>query len=265
MNILFQNYGIKVGLKLWSVNTDLILYAEKLYRDGYFQYIELYSVPGTYDKAIGHWKKCPAPYVIHCAHSSHGFNLAKKDMRLKNQEIFREAQRFADALKADAIILHGGNDGDIDEVIRQLADLRDERNHIENKPKLGSNGCICIGWNVQEIQKIRKSANVPGMVLDFAHAVCGANAAGQDPDEFIDGFFSLQPLMFHLSDGDRHSQKDKHRNLGQGNFEVKKWVSKIPAGSRLALETPMGSGPGLDYFKKDVTYLNELYSRQVVA
>ena len=263
MNILFQDYGIRVGLKLWSVNTDLIAHAEGLYRCGYFQYIELYSVPGTYDKVIDQWKKCPAPYVIHCAHSSHGFNLAKKDMRLKNQGILREAQRFADALKADAIILHGGNEGDIHEAIAQIKDFWDERMLIENKPKFGTNGRVCIGWNVREIQKIRESAEVSGMVLDFAHAVCAANAAGQAPDEFIDGFFSLKPSMFHLSDGDRHSLTDKHRNFGHGNFEVKKWILKIPAGSRLALETPMGSGPGLDYFKNDVAYLNDLSSRQV--
>jgi endonuclease IV len=265
MNILFQNYGIKIGLKLWSVNTDLIAHAERLHRAGYFQYVELYSVPGTCDKVINQWKKCPVPYVIHCAHSSHGFNLAKKDMWIRNQGIFQETQRFADMLNADAIILHGGHDGDIDEVIRQMAELWDERMFIENKPQLGLNNRVCIGWSVQEIQKIRKSAKVSGMCLDFAHAVCAANAAGQDPDELIDGFFSLKPSMFHLSDGDRHSQKDKHRNFGQGNFEVRKWIAKIPAGARLAIETPMGSGSGLDYFKNDVSYLNELYSKQVTS
>lgn len=38
----------KLGLKLWSTNTDYYLKAaEKLYKEGYFDYIELYVVPNT--------------------------------------------------------------------------------------------------------------------------------------------------------------------------------------------------------------------------
>lgn len=41
---------MKIGLKLWSINTDMINKAIKLYEQNYFDYIELYVVPDSYDK-----------------------------------------------------------------------------------------------------------------------------------------------------------------------------------------------------------------------
>lgn len=260
MDVLFSEYEIKIGLKLWSTNVNLIAQAKSFYDENLFQYIELYAVPGTYDETIKQWKSCPVPYAIHCSHSAHGFNLANKQSREKNKEIFSDVKMFADALNSKAIIVHGGNDGNIDETIMQIQDIWDERILIENKPKIGLNHCLCIGWNPQEIQKIKESGKLSGFVLDFAHAFCAANASGEDQDEFIDGFLPEKPRMFHLSDGDKYSDKDKHMNFGEGNFDIKKLVFKVPAGSSMTIETPMGEG-GLDYFKKDISYLNELLKK----
>ena len=40
------------GLKLWSDNEKYISQAEKLYAKKIYDYIELYIVPGTYDRYI---------------------------------------------------------------------------------------------------------------------------------------------------------------------------------------------------------------------
>ena len=261
MNVLFSDYDIKIGLKLWSINVGLIEEAKRLYNENLFQYIELYVVPGTYKETIDQWKNCPAPYIIHCTHSAHGFNLAKKEARQGNKEIFREIKMFADVLNAKFIIVHGGNDGDIDETITQIQDIWDERIVIENKPKIGLNQCLCVGWNLQEIQKIKESGNISGCVLDFAHAFCAANSSGGDQEKFIDDFLFCGSEIFHLSDGDKNSGQDRHKNFGEGNFDIKKWVSKVPAGSLMTIETPMGDNPSLEHFKDDISYLNELFKK----
>ncbi len=70
---------MEFGLKLWSINTDYYLAeARRLYEKGVYSYIELYAVPHTLEH-IEKWKKLDIPFVIHCPHSAHGFNLASKE------------------------------------------------------------------------------------------------------------------------------------------------------------------------------------------
>ena len=55
----------RLGLKLWSVNTDYYYEeAKRLYSEGVFDYIELYVVPNTLD-TLAKWKelKYPSPLV----------------------------------------------------------------------------------------------------------------------------------------------------------------------------------------------------------
>jgi hypothetical protein len=47
--------NFKIGLKLWSINSDLVPETVQLYKKGYFDYIELYVVPGTYSLSIDKW------------------------------------------------------------------------------------------------------------------------------------------------------------------------------------------------------------------
>ena len=109
----------KLGLKLWSVNTDSYYdEAIRLYHDGVFDYIELYVVPNTLH-TLEKWAKIAIPFIIHCPHFMHGFNLAKAEKKESNFAIYREVKQFADELRAKYIIFHGGMDGDIRETARQ--------------------------------------------------------------------------------------------------------------------------------------------------
>ena len=46
----------KIGLKLWSINTDsYYTCAQKMYQKGIFDYIELYIVPGSIN-TLEKWK-----------------------------------------------------------------------------------------------------------------------------------------------------------------------------------------------------------------
>ena len=69
----------KLGLKLWSLNTDYYYQeAQKLYKQSFFDYIELYIVPHTLH-TLPMWKKLDIPFIIHCPHVAHGFNMAKAE------------------------------------------------------------------------------------------------------------------------------------------------------------------------------------------
>ena len=70
---------MKLGLKLWSINTDFYLKeAVKLYEKGIYDYIELYVVPESLD-TLSEWKKLKIPFIIHHSHFAQGFNLAKAE------------------------------------------------------------------------------------------------------------------------------------------------------------------------------------------
>ena len=103
---------MKIGLKLWSVNTDSYLReAKRLYAERVFDYLELYVVPGS-PKTLPLWKalqdELALPFAIHAPHSAHGVNLADSAKRESNAKTFDEVRHFADQLYAKHIIVHGG-------------------------------------------------------------------------------------------------------------------------------------------------------------
>jgi deoxyribonuclease IV len=122
----------KIGLKLYSTDCNIIRDAQRYQKD-LFDFVELYIVPGSYDKTIDEWKNFSVPYVIHMPHSFHGVNLAQAEKQETNLLCFKEAQRFSNELESDIIIVHGGNSGNFSETIRQIAlfkDVRIERTYM---------------------------------------------------------------------------------------------------------------------------------------
>ncbi len=253
-----------IGLKLHTTNTDLIPDAIKIGGD-YFDFIELYVVPGTYKETIESWKKFNAVYIIHAPHSFHGVNLAQAGMKKVNLQHLRETQLFADDLQSDIIILHGGNNGSIDETIDQIECLQDNRIAFENKPKIGASNELCIGWSPAEFQKIADAGHLSGFVLDFAHAACAARAEGIDEVQMIESFLAFHPILFHLSDGDSLSEKDNHLNLGKGNRDLGFYVGCVPPGGSITLETPRNPATGLDEFIEDVVFLSKLFRKRELS
>lgn len=252
----------KLGLKLWSVNTDFYYEeAKRLYSEGIFDYIELYVVPNTLD-TLDKWKELNIPFIIHAPHFAHGFNLAKKEKEFSNLEIYKEVKCFADQLKAPYIIFHGGIDGNISETARQLANLHEPRALIENKPyvalpnKMGGN--FCRGYNIEEIREVKNTANC-GFCLDFGHAICAANSLGLDVYEYCKRFLSFNPNMYHVTDlNDITSPYDTHLHLGTGELDFNKVFDMIPNGSYITFETTKDSKENLNDFVKDMQWLKNL-------
>jgi endonuclease IV len=163
----------KIGLKLWSINSGCYHdEAKRLYAEGIFDYIELYVVPGGLD--LKKWEKLNIPFVVHCPHFAHGFNLAKSEKKENNLKIFEQVKKYADALNVLYIIFHGGIDGSIEETAIQLASFNEKRALIENKPYIAlpnrMRGDFCRGYNPDEIKTVKEVANC-GFCLDFGHAI----------------------------------------------------------------------------------------------
>lgn len=245
----------KLGLKLWSLNTDYYYQeAQKLYKQSFFDYIELYIVPHTLH-TLPMWKKLAIPFIIHCPHFAHGFNMAKAEKKQSNLEIYKEVKEFADILKVQYIIFHGGIDGNIKETATQLASFNERRALIENKPMIAlpnrMGGNFCRGYNPEEIKIVMDTAKC-GFCLDFGHAICSANSQKKEVYSYCEEFLELNPSMFHLTDNtDINSPYDSHPHLGTGQLNIDRIKNMLPEDAVVTLETDKKSKKDIDDFKGD--------------
>lgn len=253
-----------IGLKLWSTNTGTYFdEARRLYDEGIFNYVELYVVPGT-EETLDAWKKLEVPFLIHNAHFAHGFNLAKKEKRVSNCKIYEQSRRFADELKADGIIFHGGIDGEAEEAANQLAAFKEKRAILENKPFVAlpnrMGGKYCRGATEEEIAFVLHGVGCR-FCLDIGHAVCSANSQGSDPYTFIGRLMQLSPCMFHLSDvSDMSSPYDSHPHLGAGELILSRLTESVfPPDARISVETDKDDPDSLADFVRDVQCLKNLF------
>lgn len=252
----------KLGLKLWSINTDSYFEeAKRLYKMNIYDYIELYIVPNSL-KTLNKWKELTIPFIIHCPHFAHGFNLAKVEKIKSNFAIYKEVKQFADELDAEYIIFHGGIDGNIKETAKQLANLNEPRALIENKPMIAlpnkMGGEFCRGYNIEEIKLVKETANC-GFCLDFGHAICAANSIKKNCYSYINDFMELNPTMFHLTDNeDMTSVYDSHPHLGTGQLDLNKIKQFLPINAIITLETVKNSKDNIDDFIEDTKWLKNL-------
>ena len=251
-----------LGLKLFSTDFELLREAAKLSEENIFHYIELYIIPGTFEKTAKIWQSCQIPYVIHAPHSEHGINLSLDSQWGENRALFKETQRFADLLESEIIIVHGGHSGTLHETIRQIMLFNEDRICLENKPKIGLNNEYCIGWSPDEFKRVADAGVLTsGIVLDFGHAICAAFSLGRDYMELVNEFLLFKPRVFHLSDGNIASEKDCHLNIGQGNFKIADLISVVPENAYVTLETPRNNLNGINDFIKDISCIQSLVNR----
>lgn len=251
---------VKVGLKLWNINTDFYFEeACKLYKQKIFDYIELYIVP-SHLELLNKWKTLSIPFDIHAPHFAHKMNLSKPEYRESNLLLYKEVQEYADELNASVIVFHGGSGGNYKETAKQLLSFSDKRSLIENKPYETLpfvNEAFYVGSKFEEIEYIINNTNC-GFCLDIGHAVCAANSFGINPYLYIEKFLSLSPKRIHLSDTDIDTTLDKHFNLGDGNLDIKRILSMLPKNINITIETNKKSKTNLDDFVRDVAILKEI-------
>jgi len=229
---------LKIGLKLWSNNEKYVPHAKRLYRKKIYDYIELYIVPNTYEKHIKMWRNLEIPFIIHCTHFMHGFNLALNKKFQENLKIFAEVKAFCDELKSRYIIIHPGIEGFLENSIEQIKHIEDRRLLVENKPYVSMYGDHCRGSLYEELETIINSCKI-GFCLDIPHAFNAAFHIKRDEYEYASRMLALSPEVIHISDGKIAEMHDKHLNIGDGDFDfrrIKKIIS-VSNAQYLTLET----------------------------
>lgn len=250
----------KLGLKVGSKDTQYTDEILNFYEQGVFQYIELFTLSGTYDDTISYWKQFNIPFGIHAPHSAAGLNLANAADRKQNEPKIAESIKFADTLKAKYIIFHSGTNGKPEEVITQLKPFADERFLIENKPIRGLDGSACVGSVYNDLKLIIDGIGQGcGFCLDFGHAICAARTLRKEPMEFINELRNLNPRVYHLTDGDYTSELDSHLHYGAGSFPLKDLLALVPDGGMVTNEAKRFDTNRLNEFKEDSDFLKTLF------
>ena len=255
----------KIGLKLYSTNNRYLKEAAELHDKGIYEFIELLPVPGSWAGTQSLWKRLRIPFIVHAPHFSLGVNLGRQELFNKNMEAAKETLKFADALDAAHIVFHPGTEGDIRESARQLKVINDPRVLVENKPYKTIDGRFrCIGGSHEEIKLIMDTAGT-GFCLDIAHAISYAKNIGEDWYDYLLGFLTMKPTMYHVSDGDINSGTDTHEHIGLGNYPWEMILPLIPAGSLVTLETKKESKESLADFRTDACKYRRLVAANAPA
>ena len=208
--------------------------AKELIKNEIFHYIELMPIPGT---EVTPFLDVDLPYVIHITTERHGVIIADKKKEEFNRSIINNCIEWADKLNAKYIILHPGF-GLIDNAIEFLETIEDRRIVIENMPKVGLNGESMIGYTPEQIENLR--GDKFGLCLDLNHAIKAAVSLKRPYKEFIEQFIELKPKLFHISDGKMNNEKDKHLNIGEGDYDFEFLMTcvKEAKSKYVTLETP---------------------------
>lgn len=255
---------VKLGLKIWSTNIGYINPTQELYKKRVFDYIELYVDPRSTPEDLLNWQKISIPFCLHAPHSYSGLNPSQPTMEDGNRLLIEKVEQFRKVLSPVQVIFHSGIDGSLEETIRQLKLFKSEFPEIfkiaviENKPKLGLKQEHCVGSSPEEIARIIQAVGM-GFCLDVGHAIYYSAWKGSDWQETVRDFLHLSPKMFHLSDGDIHSQTDKHYHFGKGNFDFLRIVEMMSSETCVTIETEKNSKDDLIDFENDARYLRGLY------
>jgi deoxyribonuclease-4 len=247
---------IKIGLKLWSTNSNLLEEAKELIVNDIFQYIELMPIPKTeilpfLDQLSN------VPYIIHITTEKHGVNISDKNKEEYNLKTIDNCISWADKLNVKYLVLHPGF-GSANDTIEFLNSINDKRILIENMPKVGLNGEKMIGYTPEQIENL--VGNKFGLCLDLNHAIKAAVSLKRPYREFIEEFLELKPKMFHISDGRLNIEKDEHLNIGEGDydFEFLMGCAKINNQTYITLETPRLNQETLEEDVMNITALKKM-------
>ncbi|OGJ87074.1 MAG: hypothetical protein A2268_15305 [Candidatus Raymondbacteria bacterium RifOxyA12_full_50_37] len=263
LNLNTSLYPMLLGLKVGTNNDYYSDEIDRLYGEEAFDYIELFIVPGTFDRFVHLWKQKKIPYIFHGPHSLAGMNLSKVEHEANNHEKMREVDHFQRELNPQYTIFHAGLDGTLDEAIRQLKVFKSQYPElfasalVENKPKIGLHKEQCVGYSQEQIAQIMTQVGV-GFCLDFGHAFAAAASLKKDEKAFVSDFMTLNPSMFHVSDSYSGKEMDSHLHLGLGNLDLTWILSLIPQAGLVTLETLKDTKDNLDDFVTDVRYVRNM-------
>ena len=258
----------KFGVKVWSKD---VLRNEAFFqqcidsvKDGKFSYIELFAQAGSYQDTSDKIKKQMKglPVVIHAPHCGVGMDLGREDMREQNREMLKDSQLFADMLDASIIILHPGMGPEkkyLEESIYQFKSFRDARLAVENQPyECCVTHRLLHGITPDDVKLFKNETNCQ-FCFDFYHAICTANSLKCPVYDYLAAFHNLHPDMYHLCDGDINGVEDTHLHLGEGNFDLKRFLNEfIDDGALVTLETGREIPQNIEPWMNDLIYIQNV-------
>src|SRR3989344_5846956 len=163
---------IKYGLKLWSSNYSWFPEAVERFRQNEFDFIELYVVPGSFDrKQLQILHQAGIPVHIH-APNEHLLNLGKE--KAEHKLILNEVKQFVDLVNAKYIIIHPGIGNDGETILKNIKMIDDQRLVIENVPFASLLGQEKLyGYTFERMKELLKETG-SSFCLDFTHAIKSA-------------------------------------------------------------------------------------------
>jgi endonuclease IV len=255
-----RQFGICLETGDFLKKTDFVDQALKLVKDGIFDFAQLIVFSDSYDdtNTIIREKMHDIRTVIHAPF--YDIDTGNRDLLESNLRKLKDAQKFADLLCSDIIILHpGSGDGEeyLCETIRQFKMINDPRIAVENLP-YNPHGLVLHGSSPENIKQIIDETSCK-FCFDFAHAICAANSLGRNVYDDFAKYNSLQPNLYHLSDGDFSATVDDHLHLGFGNYDIAKILKEFTSeNSTVVLETKHANATTTDLWTKDMRYIKEL-------
>ena len=216
---------MKIGIKqfsnqLESYKDDILAFK----KENLFDYLELFVFPG---------------HTIHAPHFSQGCNLADKDKLHYNEMVYMQVNTYAKSLDAEYTVVHGGMDGSVEEIVRQLNIIKPYKMRIENKPYVAPRNpdkMVCRGATPEEIEYIMQNCKCE-FNLDIGHAFCSAVSQGFNQFEYLERFLKLNPKSYHLSDGEFNNRIDIHYHLKDGDYDWDKIFKMLNKNLNWTLET----------------------------
>jgi endonuclease IV len=215
-------------------------------------------MPKSYDEThvIVRKKMKDIPAVIHAPiyvpPRYYGIDTGNKNAFKDNVEKLKDSQKFADLLHVDVIVLHpgmGDGEGYLHETIRQFGAFNDPRIAVENLP-YNPHGQVLQGSSPDNIKRIIDETGCK-FCFDFAHAICAANSLGRDTYDDFAKYNSINPDLYHLSDGDFSATVDSHLHLGLGNYDIEKILKEFTQKNlMIVLETRYGNAAAMDLWLK---------------
>ena len=258
----------KFGVKLWSKdfikNKDFAMKSINAIKEGFFDYIELFALPNSYEDlhTIIKSEMKNIQTIIHAPHSCFDLDTGNSALLKQNQGKLKSSQQFADLLDADVIILHPGfYEGEkfLEESIRQFKIFNDRRIAVENMPSYCSSTNKALhGSSPAQIKRFMTETRCQ-FCLDFSHAICAANAYKRDIFDDLREYQKLNPYMYHMCDGDLNSDNDEHRHYGQGNYPLETLINNYTSDDAyITMETGNSIPTSITPWIDDIKYLKNL-------
>lgn len=251
---------MRVGIKQFSdqfeqYKEDLIRYRDK------YDYIELYIYPQK-TEYLNDWLNLKTNYnidfTIHAPHFSQHVNLADESYFDFNKKAYETVNTYAKELDAEYTVVHGGMDGSVEEIVRQIEIIKPYKMRIENKPYVAPrkpDTMVCRGATIEEIQYIKNNYGC-GFNLDVGHAFCSAVSQKFDQIEYLKQFLELKPDSYHISDGEYNDRIDIHYHLCDGDYDWSKIFPLLDRNLNWTLETiTKKDTEGLSKVVKDIEFM----------